>query len=63
MKRVENKTFDAVESVHEWRRQNFEETKDMTTEQRIAHLRRRSATLLEELFGWKNGQPPPEPPM
>jgi hypothetical protein len=43
------KTFDAVEMVREIRDQHYQETKDMTTEERIAFYREKAQKLHRQL--------------
>jgi protein-disulfide isomerase-like protein with CxxC motif len=40
-----NKTFDAVKMTREIRNAHYEETKDMTTEERISFYRRKAQKL------------------
>jgi hypothetical protein len=43
------KTFDAVKMVREIRDQHYQETKDMTTEERIAFYREKAQKLHRQL--------------
>ena len=43
------KTFDAVQMVREIRNAHYEQTKDMTTEERIAFYRKKAKKLHQEL--------------
>lgn len=44
-----NKTFDAVKMMREIRNAHYEETKDMTTEERILFYRKKAEKLRREL--------------
>ena len=44
-----NKTFDAVKMMREIRNAHYEETKDMTTEERISFYRKKVKRLRREL--------------
>ena len=44
-----NKTFDAVTMMREIRNAHYEETKDMTTEERISFYRKKAEKLRREL--------------
>jgi len=50
------KTFDAVRMVREIRDQHYEETKDMTTDERIAFYREKARALHQRLDEEADGE-------